>query len=99
MMLSVEDEGDRGTEAGAAVGLAGGNAVGAGHGGLFLAAGYFTEQFVDVGVGIALGPGIAGGFHARGAAQDVDLQAGIVGKAVESRLLKDVVGLLHGVGP
>ena len=99
MLLSVEDQGDGGAETGFAGGFRRGDAVCTGDGGLLFAARHFGQELRDIGGRVALGPAIAGGMDAGTAAEDIDLEAGIVGKAVQAGLVIDVLGLLQRVGP
>ena len=57
-----------------------------------LSAGFFVGR-------VLLRAAVAGGVDARGAAQDLDLQAGVVGEAVQAGLFVNVLGFLQGIGP
>ena len=98
MMYAAHNQRHGGAEAGAAGSVSRADAVGTGHGGLFLAAGHLTQELVHVGIGVALRTGVAGRFHARGTAQDIYLQTGIVRETIQPGLFINIVCLLLGVG-
>ena len=99
MHFPADDERDRGAETGPAGGVGRVDAQIAGIGGLVLPALHLSEETGDVGGGVLLGTAVAGGMDAGVAAQDVHLETGVVGKAVQAGVLVDVLSLLQGVGP
>ena len=71
----------------------------AGDGGLALAAGHFPQEPGDVVGRVLLRAAVAGGVDAGRPGQDFDLQAGVVGEAVQAGLFVNVLGFLQGIGP
>ena len=99
VFFSMQDQRDGSAETRPAGGVGRVEAVGAGNGGLAFAAGHLPEEPGDVVGRVLLRAAITGGVDAGGTGEDLDLQAGVVGEAVQAGLFVYVLGFLQGIGP